>query len=86
MPWTSFAEPLFVQFSTKDPKNLPVPSSELLALHATCCKVAHMSGAAEYIEKVYKDADAMGVLAFDGASSDILSFKLMSLASVDVQG
>ena len=45
-----------------------------------------MTGAAEYIEKVYEDADAMGVLAFDGASSDILSLKLMSLASVDVQG
>jgi len=45
-----------------------------------------MTGAAEYIEKVYEDADAMGVLAFDGASNDILSLKLMSLASVDVQG
>ena len=43
-----------------------------------------MSGTAEHIDKVYRDAEQMGVLALDGTSSDILNFKLMSL-SVDVQ-
>ncbi|KAH0834669.1 hypothetical protein J3R83DRAFT_10184 [Lanmaoa asiatica] len=48
----------FVTFSTSDPENLPAP--ELLALHATCCKVAHLSGAAEYIDEIYRDADQIG--------------------------
>jgi hypothetical protein len=50
----------------------------LLALHATCCKVAHLSGAAEYIDMTYRDADEMGVLAPDGTSGDVLGFALSS--------
>jgi len=43
-----------------------------------------VSGAAEHPNKVYRDAEHMGVLALDGTSTDILNFKLMSL-TVDVQ-
>ena len=68
-----------VTFSTTDPQNLPVPSPSLLALHATCCKVAHFSGAAEYIMKVYRDAEDMSVLSSDGTSGDILTYKLMGV-------
>ena len=70
----------FVTFSTSDPEKLPVPAPELLALHATCCKVAHFSGAAEYIDEIYHDADEMGVLSADGASGDVLSYMLLSLS------
>lgn len=70
----------FVTFSTSNPENLPVPAPELLALHATCCKVAHLSGAAEYIDEIYRDADEMGVLSADGASGDTLSYMLLSLS------
>ena len=78
----------FVTFSTHDPEHLPVPAPELLALHATCCKVAHLSGAAEYIDKVYHDAERMGVLASDGTAGDILNYALLSVANrtVGVQG
>ncbi|KAI9509931.1 hypothetical protein F5148DRAFT_1011536 [Russula earlei] len=78
----------FVAFSTTDPEHLPVPSPELLAFHATCCKVANLSGAAEYIDRVYRDADEMGVLASDGASGDVLGYLLSSLSNytVGVQG
>ncbi|KAJ3567816.1 hypothetical protein NP233_g6108 [Leucocoprinus birnbaumii] len=74
----------FVTFSSSDPDHLPLPSPELLALHATCCKVAQMSGAIKYIDKVYDDVDATGVLAYDGTSGDILSYKLLSLSSSSV--
>jgi len=77
--------PQFVTFSTKDAKHLPVPSPGLLALHATCCKVAHFSGAAEYIERTYLDAEEMGVLASDGTSGDMLNYALSSLLSDAVQ-
>jgi hypothetical protein len=70
----------FVTFSTTDAENLPVPSRELLALHATCCKVAHFSGAAEYIERTYLDAEEMDVLANDGTSGDLINFALLSLS------
>jgi hypothetical protein len=63
----------FITFSTTDTEHLPVPSRELLALHATCCKVAHFSGAAEYIERTCLDAEETGVLAGDGTSSDMLN-------------
>ncbi|KAI9436374.1 hypothetical protein F5148DRAFT_1380312 [Russula earlei] len=78
----------FVTFSTRDPEHLPVPSPELLSLHATCCKVAKLSGSAEYIDRVYRDADEMDVLAPDGASGDVLSYLLSSLSnySVGVRG
>ncbi|XP_006458875.1 hypothetical protein AGABI2DRAFT_115848 [Agaricus bisporus var. bisporus H97] len=68
-----------VTFSTKSPETLPVPSPELLALHATCCKVAHFSGSAGYIDTLYDDLDQTGVLAIDGTSDDLLRYKLLSL-------
>jgi len=70
----------FITFSTKDAENLPVPSPELLALHATCCKIAHFSGAAEYIERTYHDAEETGVLASDGTSDDMLDYPLLSVS------
>ncbi|KAJ3574985.1 hypothetical protein NP233_g1398 [Leucocoprinus birnbaumii] len=62
--------PDFVTFSSSDPDNLPAPSPELLALHATCCKVAQMSGAIKYIDKVYDDVDESGALAYDRTSGN----------------
>lgn len=70
-----------VTFSTPDAEHLPVPSPDLLAFHATCCKVAHLSGASEYIDKVWADANEAGVLAADGSSGDILRYLLASLST-----
>ena len=42
-------------FTSSDPK-LQLPSSTYLGIHAACCRVAHMSGAAEYYDK-YLDRD-----------------------------
>jgi hypothetical protein len=62
--------PAMVEFKTPDPKRLPLPDPRLLHLHATCAEVAHLSGAAEYIEDILDNMDggAMGVLAEDGSS------------------
>ncbi|KIJ41276.1 hypothetical protein M422DRAFT_84372, partial [Sphaerobolus stellatus SS14] len=40
----------YVTFTMPDEKNLPVPRRAYLELHATCAKVAHLSGAADYID------------------------------------
>ncbi|KAK0444206.1 uncharacterized protein EV420DRAFT_1768324 [Desarmillaria tabescens] len=58
---------------------LPLPSPAYLAIHAACCRVAHLSGAAEYVEKVLQEEEeireqvgSMCVLAEDGSSMDLL--------------
>ena len=66
-----------VTLSTTNPE-LPLPDPALLALHATCCKVAHFSGAAEHIDRNYRDADEIGVLAEDGTSGDVFTYALLS--------
>ncbi|KAI6030005.1 hypothetical protein EDC04DRAFT_2572635 [Pisolithus marmoratus] len=42
-----FGCPEYVTFSTPDPEKYPLPNPTYLALHATCAKVAHLSGAME---------------------------------------
>jgi hypothetical protein len=63
---------------------LPVPKPEYIALHASCCKVAHQSGLAEYLEETLRELDETKVLAEDGSSSDLLSNALAphALASI----
>ncbi|KAJ3928359.1 MAG: hypothetical protein NXY57DRAFT_964607 [Lentinula lateritia] len=68
-------------FTTLDPR-LPLPDPALLALHATCAKVA--SGAGEHIDRVHKDIRHLDVLAEDGGSSDVLFHALYHSSTVDV--
>jgi hypothetical protein len=49
-----------------------IPDSKLLALHAACTHVAHMSGAGEKEDQVDRDAEMITVLAADGADSALL--------------
>jgi hypothetical protein len=54
--------------TTTDP-NLQRPSPNYLRLHAACARVAHLSGAAEYVASLYRNLDDKGVLANDGSSA-----------------
>ncbi|RXW12258.1 hypothetical protein EST38_g13598 [Candolleomyces aberdarensis] len=65
-----------VKFTTENPEELPVPSPEYLVLHTACAKVAHLSGAAEYIETILRDAEEIPVLAADGSSGEVLTHLL----------
>lgn len=38
---------------------IPPPSATLLALHAACAQIAHLSGAAEVLEEYYKDVEEL---------------------------
>ncbi|THH03489.1 hypothetical protein EW146_g10433 [Bondarzewia mesenterica] len=71
--------PEFVTFTTPDPVNLPLPSPKYLHLHATCARVAHLSGGAEHIETVFRDMEELPVLMKDGSSADVLSYALARL-------
>lgn len=56
--------------------DLPLPNPIYLSTHAACCRVAHLSGAGKYIEKILEDLEDIRVLAKDGSSACLLSFAL----------
>jgi hypothetical protein len=64
-----------VTFTSTDP-TLPLPNREYLKLHAAVCRVAHMSGAAGYLDQEDRDVDRIGVLARDGCSANLLASRL----------
>ena len=70
-----------VMVTTPDPVKLPLPSPDLLGLHAACAQVAHLSGAGEYVDQILEDMEQINVLAHDGTSSDVLHHALMTLGS-----
>ncbi|KAK7443453.1 hypothetical protein VKT23_015626 [Stygiomarasmius scandens] len=60
-------------------EHLPLPSPLYLKIQAACAKVAHLSGAADFIDQVYEDSEEMGVLASDGSSSTTLEYVLAGM-------
>ncbi|KAG2008082.1 hypothetical protein CC2G_013552 [Coprinopsis cinerea AmutBmut pab1-1] len=68
--------PKTVRFESSDPERLPLPNPRCLEIHAACAKVAHLSGAAEYLENVLRDYEETRVLAEDGTSAELLSHLL----------
>jgi hypothetical protein len=76
--------PAQVWLTTPDPNDYPLPNPRYLALHAACARVAHLSGAAEYIEMIFRDLENIKVLANNGGSGDLLYHALMRRADVEV--
>ena len=73
--------PTFVEFSAQFEKASP-PDPLLLGLHAACARVAHMSGAAEFFDRIERDAEEITVLAADGSSAPLLSNLLCPYADI----
>ena len=71
------AMPAIVTFHAQ--AGLPLPDPRYLALHATCARVAHLSGAGEYIDAFDRDIDTTRVLAKDGSSAKLLAEALSSI-------
>ena len=61
---------------------LELPDPRYLKLHAAVCRVAHMCGAAEYLDMHDRDVETTKVLAHNGSSGDILASRLHRLALV----
>ncbi|KAK7047843.1 hypothetical protein VNI00_006171 [Paramarasmius palmivorus] len=61
-----------------------LPDPKLLALHATCARVAHMSGVAKVLNEWDRDLDEKKVLAADGSDMDMFKYALMGLVQVGV--
>jgi hypothetical protein len=64
-----------ITFTSTDP-TLPLPNPEYLKLHAAVCRVAHMCGAADYLDQQDRDFDRTTVLARDGSSANLLASRL----------
>ena len=58
---------------------IKMPSKDYLKLHASCARIAHLSGAADIIEKWDRERDESDVLASDGSQSNLLENALMAL-------
>ncbi|KAF9643201.1 hypothetical protein BDM02DRAFT_3227296, partial [Thelephora ganbajun] len=71
----------FIHLISKRPETFgsghAAPDPKLLALHAMCAQVVHMSGAAKFLDELEWKAEETNVLAFDGSSVHLLS-NLMS--------
>jgi len=57
----------------------PIPSPTYLAIHAACAKVAHLSGAAECINKFYRDMEDGMILDPNEASAEMLECAIFEL-------
>ena len=64
--------PIMAEFTSKY-EEVPPPDPQLLALYATCARAAHMSGAAEFFDKLEWDAEETKDLASDRSSALLLS-------------
>ncbi|KJA27278.1 hypothetical protein HYPSUDRAFT_157352 [Hypholoma sublateritium FD-334 SS-4] len=70
---------VIVTLTTPDRVKFPLPSPAYLSIHAACAKVAHLSGAAECIDKFYQDMEDRNTLSSDGSSASILEEAIRGL-------
>jgi hypothetical protein len=64
-----------------DTASLPLPDQRLIDLHAACCKVGLLSGAAEFFEKHDNDIEETKVLAEDGSATALLETALQRISA-----
>ncbi|ESK81357.1 hypothetical protein Moror_16697 [Moniliophthora roreri MCA 2997] len=69
------SRPITIGNETRTP---PLPDPQILAIHATCARVAQMSGAAKYMDEYDQELDNSTVLAADGSSAAFFNQLLLS--------
>lgn len=82
--WRNATDMQFIKevvFTNHAPDDIPLPSKKYLTLHAACCKVASMSGAAEFLDGVDRDFEETDALASDGRSAHVLSAAIWRAAT-----
>ena len=68
-----------VMFPTLEESSVEPPNPDYLKVHAAFAKVLHLSGAAEYIESVEREAEMNGTLRMNG-ETDFGSYLRSKLA------
>ncbi|PIL29689.1 hypothetical protein GSI_08127 [Ganoderma sinense ZZ0214-1] len=59
----------------------PLPSPRFLQIHAACCRIAHLAGAAEHLDEILDEGEGMKVLDPDGSSARVLEYYLLRCGS-----
>jgi hypothetical protein len=62
-------------------QQLPLPHPDSLKIHASCCKVANLSGASRYIQTYLMELESSCSLRQDGSSAETLRFALQELVA-----
>ena len=73
-----FVSPTEARFTTTSPL-YELPDRRFIAIRAACCRAAHLSGAAKYVDDIYRKTEMTYVLANNGSSAEILQFVLSRL-------
>ncbi|KAI0749190.1 hypothetical protein C8Q80DRAFT_1119548 [Daedaleopsis nitida] len=50
---------------------IPAPDHRIIALHAACAKIAHMSGAVEHLRELYRDTESIAVMTEPNATYEL---------------
>ncbi|PIL29686.1 hypothetical protein GSI_08124 [Ganoderma sinense ZZ0214-1] len=50
-------------------------------IHAACCRIAHLAGAAEHLDEILDEGEGMNVLDPDGSSARVLEYYLLRCGS-----
>ena len=66
-----------LKFTTPDPAKYPLPLPDYLHIHATCAKIAHLSGVGKYIDNILMDLEDTKILSQDGTSAELLDRLLL---------
>jgi hypothetical protein len=62
----------FQAYTLPNGKKIEPPSPQLIALHAACAKIAHMSGAAEHLEETFRDTEPISVMTAPNAADELV--------------
>lgn len=52
-------------------KKIEPPSPKLIALHAACAKIAHLSGAAKHLNETFRDTKPLPVMTAPNAADEL---------------
>ncbi|KZO90054.1 hypothetical protein CALVIDRAFT_543049 [Calocera viscosa TUFC12733] len=63
-----------ITFTTADP-SYDLPNADYLRLHAICARIAHLSGAGELIDRVYRDSELVSPLRIVDGELEMMYLK-----------
>ncbi|KAK0209755.1 hypothetical protein IW262DRAFT_1498226 [Armillaria fumosa] len=75
---TTYRFPYQVTLTDATNGNIPLPDRRYFQLHDACARIAHLSGAGDVVEQLFRDMEDVKVLPEDGGSSQLLSLALFS--------
>jgi len=70
--WYFRASVTFRTYTLPNGKKIEPLSPQLIALHAACAKIAHMSSAAEHLKETFRDTEPISVMTSPNAADGLV--------------